>query len=1260
MAAQSDNTLVLVNGLTRLIGSTDTIEFTGGMDNTPIGVHGASTLSATTGAFSSNVGIEGDLTVEGSIVSSGTTQAISQDQFTDLIHGNANVTTAKPGGLTLNQWPSNATDCGGAGGLATASFTAGSTGVSDAKITMGGAVAQVGARAGGAAAVITMSVLAANGDTLTIPKLATTDTVFTFVTGAPVGNQIQIGVDIPATTTNLIAAVNGLADYVCTANGLGFVLTAAADSLGSSMNGKDLSWTGTVNFTSTTASFAFAGGAGLSIGMLIEVAGADSTENDGLFEIVGITGTDIDVAGENTARSTQVPFTQSQFTAEADTNAKVRAVNLSVLAFSGGVLADEQGIAIPYGTLCTANMGEQLVAATSTPASAFDASYTSAAESTLQGAYNAGPDITLANGKDLDVIAFTSGGGGQGAAINLAANHSSAWIVGDGNNTSADLTLKTTQTGSQLYLNAETATGQSVDQDGASTIATNSLQVLGATGGVAVAGKAVLLQAGGAGITDRLAVESLNADVSMWSGLASGNGDGIRVIASDSGMYLEQGSSTNAEGFTISCASEASEKNGDGFDGFTIDAGSAGGNLMWGRGLAIAEAGQYASNAIGLVDFANQTNGDIINLNGIEYVFSAAGPENVITRTFYGTDEATCATSLARCINNSAGAMEFTAESPAGTPPGFPVGSSAVFLTAVDPGVTGNSITCAITVSDPAAYSGPGGGGIQATFAGGEGFTTEFKAISGNLDISSGGAATLLGKGGAELRAEGGSGVVLQGYSSGGPSVAVNGLGAAPGVAVFKVTGIGAAGDTVDLGDAAEWFEENFVAVNGAAGPGEWTVGATVIETTANLAASISNALQANNDLGGAGVVVQIYGGHFIQIQAGLGDAAISTAATGTTGAWEGAGWVAGANSGIDLVGRGDTNLWSWTNSTSNYKLDLAAANFGSGSADISMSAGDAISVTATGSTLALVCGGEGSFIADGALLLESLGGDLSIKTSGAYLTQEGVFSTSGSQGLDRGWCFVMSNTDDEVISADAANMAGLPPLGVSNATTGPGTSCKATMLHGACVDFQIAEAYALGWAFFAVIGDWANGDKFTINGIDFTAAAAEDTDAQEFKLDTANAVTTAQSLTDCINAAKTAAANINVRARIDGSGNNDGKVYLQVLTAATNNYPLTVTVVTGGAGTVSDATIGAGGVDGTQVGTIPSPGTLLYLSSTAQGIYSGNGQATETCPSASGDSVIRVGVITNDTPKADATTPPQHPDVFSCRWMPQFIANRP
>lgn len=1269
MPAQSDNTLVLVNGFTRLIGSSDTIEFTAGMDNTPIGANGASTLAATSGAFTTNVGIGGDLTVQGSIVSSGTLDAIVKDQFIDLIHGNADATNAKSGGFTANLYPSAATGCGGAAGLATASFTAGATGVSDAIVTLGGAATQTGAGIGGVANMLTLAVNPTVGDTVTIEnKRGVADTVLLAGPGGT-PTDFAIGVDAAATALNLATVINNLANFASTHGGAGpgaqtFSVTAAVDNIGSLMNGRSLSFAGgTIDITSGTT-LLMAGGAGLGVGDIIEVANADDEDNNGLFQVKAIAGADITITGELTASSTQAPFCQSQFTTNAtDTNGLVRGVNIAAMAFGNAILVDGAGAALAVGTLCSSYTGLNSGAAgTSYPANVADIFYTPAAESTLQGAYDAGTgDITLANGKDLDVIAFTSTGASQGAAINLAANHSSAWIVGDSNNTSADLTLRATQIDSQVYLDNLTGSGQNVDQDGAATIGTNAVQVTAVDGGVAVAGNAVLLQAGGSGITDRLVVESLNADVSMWSGLASGNGNGIRVIASDSGMYLEQGAGTTTEGFAFLGYSEASKKNGDVKDGFAIAAEGAGGSLVWGRGLHIEEKGQHALNQIAFADFSKMVVGDEIAIQGIIYTFGAA--QNLFTRTFFGTDEATCATSLTACITSSVGAPLFGAQDLGLAQPGYPATSAVVHLTAVDPGTGGNALTLAITVDDAAAYSGPGGGAIQATFLGGAGFTTELAASSGNLAISSGSAVTVIGNKGAELRADGGSGVLLQGYASAGPSIAINGLGASAAEAVFKVTGVGAVGDTVTLGGVGEWFTSAFVAVAGAAGPGEWTVGGTVVETTNNLAAAIGAALAINNDLGGTGVVVTVYGGHFISIKAGTGDAAITTATTGTTGAWEGAGWVAGSNSGLDIVGRGDTNLMSWTHSASNYAITVAAMNFGSGKANLTMSAGDAISLTATGSTLALVCGTDGSFEADGALLLEALGGDLQIKTSGAYLTQEGAFSTSGSAGLDRGWCFVMSGTDDEVISADAANMAGLPPLGVANTTTAPSTSCKATMLQGACVDFQIAEAYALGWVFLEDVDPatgFQNGDKFTINSIDFIAAAAEDLDAQEFKLDPANVVTTAQSLMDCINAAKTAAANINVRARIDGSGNNDGKVYLQVLTAQVNNYPLAATIVKPAGGSVSDATIGAGGTAGTQVGTIPGPGTLLYLSSTAQGIYSGNGQATDTCPSASGDSVIRVGVITNDSPKPDSTTPPQHPDVFSCRWMPQFIANRP
>jgi len=98
-------------------------------------VPGDWTWTGTTFSFGGNVSITGDLFVGGSIVSSGTTNALITDSFIDLNAGYTNSVVVKAGGLTVNQKSVAGTLV--LGSTYTFQFVAGVFGVSDARMSIG-------------------------------------------------------------------------------------------------------------------------------------------------------------------------------------------------------------------------------------------------------------------------------------------------------------------------------------------------------------------------------------------------------------------------------------------------------------------------------------------------------------------------------------------------------------------------------------------------------------------------------------------------------------------------------------------------------------------------------------------------------------------------------------------------------------------------------------------------------------------------------------------------------------------------------------------------------------------------------------------------------------------------------------------------------------------------------------------------------------------------------------------------------------------
>lgn len=100
-------------------------------------VPGDWTWTGTSFSFGGNVSVSGDLFVGGSIVSSGTTNALIIDSFIDLNAGYTNSVVTKAGGLTVNQQSVAGTLV--LGSTYTFQFVAGVFGVSNARMSIGSA-----------------------------------------------------------------------------------------------------------------------------------------------------------------------------------------------------------------------------------------------------------------------------------------------------------------------------------------------------------------------------------------------------------------------------------------------------------------------------------------------------------------------------------------------------------------------------------------------------------------------------------------------------------------------------------------------------------------------------------------------------------------------------------------------------------------------------------------------------------------------------------------------------------------------------------------------------------------------------------------------------------------------------------------------------------------------------------------------------------------------------------------------------------------
>ena len=381
MANESNNLVILKNGLSRTIGATDDVSISGGLNSTSIGI-----TAAAQGKFTS-AEVTGDLTVGGDIVSGGTSDMLISDNFIDMNHG-LRTQTNTAGGFTVNLAASANNS------LVISAYTA-SAGGNDSFVTMTGALV----RAQATTTVIATAV-AVVGDTLKFTMADGALITLTAVAAGANATQFNVGADAAAQTDAIKAAIDAMAGtpYATTqAGGAGTVVTVTAtagDDLadGHSINGTSILLTqvgGGSTFAITSA--AFAGGAGLSKGDIVQVSdveGADAS-NNGVFQISGIPSTtQVNFARSGTV-NTQVPFCQNQLetqAAGAGVSGFLSGLDLSALAFSEGTLTDVAGAAISKGLLCQAF---------SLQANVRNWAWESAGNVSLQEAYGVGPSITV-------------------------------------------------------------------------------------------------------------------------------------------------------------------------------------------------------------------------------------------------------------------------------------------------------------------------------------------------------------------------------------------------------------------------------------------------------------------------------------------------------------------------------------------------------------------------------------------------------------------------------------------------------------------------------------------------------------------------------------------------------------------------------------------------------------------------------------------------------------------------------------------------
>ena len=435
MPTQTNNVLVLENGLTRLIGGSEDITLAGGILNTPVtGSTGSFTTLAATAGATFNTAIVQDLT-SGRVVIAGTGGEIEDS-------GNLTFT----GGNSLNI----------TGSLdASVQVAAGDITISDGSIVSSSAAISFGAEN-----LSTSGTLASGALTVTGNAGITGDLTVA-------GDIVSRGAVDLVVQDNFIDLNFGNDATIPLAGGLTVSMNRASAFTASRVTTTVAGSAGVSNPTFTVTDI---GGASslLAQNDIVCIKGMADGGNDGLFQVTAVNQASfpqiVTIAGIGTAGvNASLPFCQSQFDASSGgTTGTAYKVDLAVMAMADGSNAFRDAGSANYakGTFITAmgpllgNNGAVLgdftdpgdyKTASSTLQAAYDGgnAWATSGNTAWQGTLTAGDfkligggDVLMGAGGDTDLGAFSVGSGTAEvittAALTLTAGSASTWKTSGG------------------------------------------------------------------------------------------------------------------------------------------------------------------------------------------------------------------------------------------------------------------------------------------------------------------------------------------------------------------------------------------------------------------------------------------------------------------------------------------------------------------------------------------------------------------------------------------------------------------------------------------------------------------------------------------------------------------------------------------------------------------------------------------------------------------------------------------------------------
>jgi hypothetical protein len=380
-------------------------------------VTASANVSANTASVTNDLTVGGDLNVTGDIVSGGTTNTITSDDFIDLANGYENNTVIGAGGFTVQ----TASISGWAGAITCNAFTASDAGLTKNKKTL------------------TVATVPSNGENIimTNPNQAyrinfvndaaqpvdQTDTVFNSAGIA------EINIESITTSVNAIGAAfrvlfASLDQYTTDGASPGPTCGIIA---GNNSEQLVLVFTdGTPDTAITSASAGTSDGqapfvtlasdaaaAGFASNDLISITAANDAGNVGLFVISSVDGSDVFIKGNTSVDiAAQTPFAQNEFQADATIAGTAIQPRIFVNAVSNGTsFLDDQSpaVAIPVGlpiyAYSAAGTEAQFTADGSYKIIGADAA---SSGTTLQMAYDAGATITTDGTGDITFNIDTS------------------------------------------------------------------------------------------------------------------------------------------------------------------------------------------------------------------------------------------------------------------------------------------------------------------------------------------------------------------------------------------------------------------------------------------------------------------------------------------------------------------------------------------------------------------------------------------------------------------------------------------------------------------------------------------------------------------------------------------------------------------------------------------------------------------------------------------------------------------------------------